>query len=162
MHIRTWVGIALSFAGYILYDNGQLAWLTPGSKLGMFDTKIRGAASELMRRSPALHDNFEMFRRCEKDGKGHCLEQVTTTRQALVTIAWPGVFDHLIVDKDWYVCDNAWEGCEDVTVAHDAFIAQLAKVGPAKLRDSCVPVLTYTYGSDRHTTYDAYEYQCWP
>ena len=45
---------ALFLLGYLLQQNGQFAFLIPGSQLGFFETRIQGPASELMRRSPEL------------------------------------------------------------------------------------------------------------
>lgn len=151
---------ALFLLGYLLQQNGQFAFLIPGSQLGFFETRIQGPASELMRRSPELAANFEDFRTCRQSSDCEP-SAIFAQRDVAVRAAWPEVFDRLVVRQDWDTCTHT-NGCEDIDVDHDLFEEALAKEGLYRLRYLCVPHVVYLFRPYDGAVYDTRGYDCPP
>ncbi len=153
------IGAALLGVSYIIQQDGRLAFLMPGSNLGMFETRIQGPASELMRRSPELEANFEEYRECRNTPQCDPVS-IFADRDTIVKAAWPDVYDRLEIRQDWDICTHT-DGCEDVDVQHDFFAEAQAKYG-YRLRYDCVPRVVYLERPNGGAVYDTYGYDCPP
>ena len=152
MKLTTYTVLGLLAIGYIVQHDGRLAFLMPGSELGLFETRIEGPASELMRRSPALQANFEAFRACQ-DNQACDSAPILRARDEIVKIEWPKVYHRLTVRQDWGTCI-------DCGSQHEEFEAALADVGEFALQSKCVPMLSYRARSDGYKVYDSVGYDC--
>ena len=159
--MKRWFYLAAGFIAlsYFLQQNGQLAFLMPGSKLGAFETRIQGPASELMRRTPELEANFEAFRTCRNNPECNPAA-IFAQRNAIIKSAWPEVYDRLQVRQDWDICTHTY-GCEDVDVQHDYFEEAVAKYG-YRLQYDCVPHVEYLERPNGGAVYDTFGYDCPP
>jgi hypothetical protein len=133
--------VGLSFQGLhrplIFWEKTHLTW---------GETRIESIEAELMRRSPALRNNFQRFGTCIRSSA--CKDRVDSIlheRDVLVARVWPDVFSRLSIDNDW------GEGQLTVPI-HEAFLRYQRAYGSRMPRE-CLPTLEYWQNSDGQITY---------
>lgn len=131
------------------------------TKLGIFEAPVEGVATEFMRRSPALKANWEEFRICART-HGCDYSRILKERDVIIAREWPEVFDRVSVRNDWWHLASAMFG-DDVAGDKELFFGDLERYGRAKLRDSCVPLITYRFDRLRDaTTFTTDGFNCQP
>lgn len=139
LYIAILVGLSLQglHRPLIFWEKTRLTW---------GETRIESIENELMRRSPALRDNFQRFRTCIRTPA--CKDRVDPIlqeRNILVARVWPDVFNRLSIDNDW------GEGQLTIPI-HEDFLRYQGTYGNRMPRE-CLPTLEYWQNSDGHIVY---------
>ncbi len=119
--------------------------------------KIDGIAYAVYSQSDSLRKNFEEIVLCAEDirsGKTDCqksFQQIFAGRDAAIRDSWPGTFDILETSPHW-----AWVRRGD----YDRFNAAIAAYGRDRLRNKCIPIITYMYTEGRTTFNFDHRYRC--
>lgn len=131
--------------------NGQLRFLSNGSKLGLFETRIESVEEEFMRRSPELRENFTRFDQCVRNPACNP-ESIFRERDLLLQAIWPDLLARLMVTDDW--------GEGRLTVSHHRqFTRRIRHVGGPEQAKRCRPVFKY-YNTNNMTTYSFRGLRC--
>lgn len=121
--------------GLLLSSMGLVRSLSPGSKLGWFETRIESVEAEFMRRSPELRTNFDRFRECLNRASCYVIP-ILQERDVLLRRYWPEILDRLTVSDDW--------GEASITAEHHArFQRNLQKAGGPEKAKRCFPEVHY-------------------
>ena len=131
----------LSFQGLhrplVFWEKTRLTW---------GETRIESIEDELMRRSPALRNNFQRFSTCIRTPACRTqIDAILQERNALVARVWPDVFSRLSINNDW------GEGQLTISI-HEAFLRYQRAYGSRMPRE-CLPTLEYWQNSDGHIVY---------
>jgi hypothetical protein len=116
------------------------------TRLTLGETRIESIEEELMRRSPALRNNFQRFRTCIRTPACEDrVDPILQERNVLVARVWPDIFSRLSIDNDW------GEG-QMTTPFHETFLNYKRVYGNRMPRE-CLPTLEYWQNSDGKTIY---------
>jgi hypothetical protein len=127
------VGMVLLFGPAVVKHADRL--LDSETKLGAFEERIPGIASEFMRRSQALQLAWQDFEDCMS--KADCdPASILSRRDRVIGEEWPQIYDRLAVWKDWGTL-------RDTADSRDTFFEKLRDVGADRLRNRCVPKIEF-------------------
>lgn len=126
--------------------------------LGWKTTRVEGVAYEIFSQSNSLRENFDQFRVCaekarqrEKDCNESSLKILFLQRDSIISANWQSAFDNLEAKPHW-----AWTRGGD----YNSFHAAIAAYGRNKLRNECVPAVTYMFTEGRTTFNFDHRYRC--
>jgi len=126
-------------------------FLHPGSKLAWGEERIAHIPGEFERRSPLFAASWEMFKMCTRVDGCESAPALAMRDQA-IRLAWPAIFDRLIVRDDW-------GEYEESARARDSFFEELAARGEDTLRNKCVPKIIFEliYGGERYYRFKGFD-----
>ncbi len=136
------------FSTVILFGVLGLGWKT---------TRVEGVAYEIFSQSNSLRENFDQFKGCTQEirtsntGCSRNFQRIFTGRDSAIAESWPDIFDALEAKPHW-----AWTRGGD----YNSFHAAIAAYGREKLRNECVPIITYMYTEGRTTFNFDHRYRC--
>lgn len=128
----------------LVWIDGRLSSLLPGSHLEYLETRIASVEDELMRRVPDLRKNFNRFDQCIR--RVDCdVNPILTEREQLIRKNWPNLLPRLMVHNDW--------GTKSFTsTLHQKFLGDVQKAGGQEKITHCQPVIHYYLLSSSSTT----------